>query len=318
MISFFHKRLGIAIVSVFFSVLLFLLAMSSNYKNVGTQVTGSTETYTHTVTNVPIDLKYDSEHYFISGYSYETEVYLTSINRIKLDSEINPDTRNFKVVADLSKFSTGKKTAKLKIVNLPSGVSGAVSPKTITVTIGKKKTKSFVVKPEVEASQVAAGFEIKSLKASMEKVEVTSDESIIQQIDHVVAKLPDNENITGDYSGQVSLQAVSADGTILASVISPAKTTLTVKVKKLTKSVPVIVHTVGHLHSSLEDITYKLNRENVTLSGSQEALDKINQIDIDVDIDGVTKDVTKVLNLSAENVTVEPSVISVQLTTVKK
>lgn len=316
--TFFHKKIGIASVSVFFSLLLFLTAMSSSYKSTGSQVTGTTETYSHTVTNVPIDLKYDSDKYFISGYSYETEVYLTSVNRIKLDSEINADTRNFKVVADLTQFKPGKQTVTLKLKNLPSGVSGVVNPKTLSVTIGKKKTKNFLVKPQVDSSQIAAGYEIKSIKSSIEQVEVTSDEATIQQIDHVIAKLPETENLTGNYIGQVTLQAVSANGTILASVITPAKSTLTVKTKKLTKSVPVILHIVGDLDSSLSDISYKLNKENVTISGSQDALDNINQIDVNVDVTGITKDTVKTVNLSAENVVVEPSVISAQLTIVKK
>lgn len=314
----FHRKIGIAFVSLFFSLLLFLTAMSSSYKSTGSQVTGTTETYSHTIANVPIDLKYDSDKYFISGYSYETEVYLTSVNRIKLDSEINTDTRSFKVVADLTKLKLGKQTATLKIENLPNGVSGSVTPKTLSVTIGKKKTKNFVIRPQIDNSQLATGYEVKSIKSSVEQVEVTSDESTIQQIDHVIAKLPDNEILTGNYSGQVTLQAVSANGTILASVITPAKSTLTVKVKKLTKSVPVVLHTVGELDSSLSDITYKLNKENVTISGSQDALDQINQIDVNLDVTDVTKDVTKTLNLSAENVTIEPSVVSVQLTTLKK
>ena len=99
--KFFNSQFWLVIVSIFFSILLFLTATTSNYTHVGSQVSGATETFTHTLTNVPIDIKYDSDKYFISGYSYETEVYLTSINRVKLDSEINSDTRSFKVVADL-------------------------------------------------------------------------------------------------------------------------------------------------------------------------------------------------------------------------
>lgn len=65
------------------------------------------------------------------------------------------------------------------------------------------------------------------------KVEVTSDESKIELIDHVVAKLPEDVKLDKDYNDTVTLQAVSADGTILASAISPAKTSLSIKVKKL-------------------------------------------------------------------------------------
>ena len=177
-------------------------------------MSGATETYTHTLTNVPIDIKYDSDKYFISGYSYETEVYLTSINRVKLDSEINSDTRSFKVVANLTKYGEGTQTVPLKVTNLPTGVTATASPSHISVTIGKKKTKTFAVKGEVDSNQIASGYELKKVSTDLSEVEVTSDESIINQIDHVVAKLPESEVLDSDYSGRVALQAVAADAHI--------------------------------------------------------------------------------------------------------
>ena len=81
---FFTKRLWLTLVSIFFAILLFLTANSVNYGS-RNQTTGLLQTYNHTLENVPIDIKYDSNKYFISGYSYDTEVYLTSTNRVKLD-----------------------------------------------------------------------------------------------------------------------------------------------------------------------------------------------------------------------------------------
>lgn len=52
------------------------------------------------------------------------------------------------------------------------------------------------------------------------KVEVTSSEDIINQIDHVQAVLEGDDNLSDDYDGNLVLQAVSSNGTILASSIS--------------------------------------------------------------------------------------------------
>ena len=228
--KFFNSQFWLVIVSIIFSILLFLTATTSNYTHVGSQVSGATETFTHTLTDVPIDIKYDSDKYFISGYSYETEVYLTSINRVKLDSEINNDTRSFKVVADLSNLGEGTQTVPLKVTNLPSGVTATASPNNISVTIGKKKTKTFDVQGVIDDNQIAKGYELKKVSTDISEVEVTSAESIIDQIDHVVAKLPENEVLNGNYNGRVTLQAVASDGTILASAINPSKARLEVTV----------------------------------------------------------------------------------------
>lgn len=316
--KFFNSQFWLVIVSIFLSLLLFLAATTNNYTHVGSQVSGATETYTHTLTNVPIDIKYDSDKYFISGYSYETEVYLTSINRVKLDSEINNDTRSFKVVADLTGLGEGTQTVPLKVMNLPSGVTATASPNNISVTIGKKKTKTFNVQGKVDVSQLAPGFELKKVSTDVSEVEVTSDESIIDQIDHVVANLPENEVLNGNYSGRVALQAVSADGTILASAINPSKARLEVSVKKLTKTVPVRVKLTGKMNDKVSDISYNLNQDQVTISGSQAALDAVNEVVATVNVSNITKDTSLNVNLAADNVSVEPSVVTVQLTATKK
>ena len=316
--KFFNSQFWLVIVSIMLSILLFLTATSNNYTKVGSQVSGATETYTHTLKNVPIDIKYDSDDYFISGYSYEVEVYLTSINRVKLDSEISSDTRSFKVVADLTNLGEGTQTVPLQVRNLPSGVTATASPSNISVTIGKKKTKTFEVRGEVDSSQLAPGYELKKVLTNVSEVEVTSSDSIIDQIDHVVAKLPETEVLDGNYSGRVALQAVAADGTILASVINPSKAKLEVVVKKLTKTVPVTIKTVGNMADNISDISYKLSQNQVTISGSQDDLDAVDEVVANVDISNITKDTSVSVNLSANHVTVAPSVVTAQLTVTKK
>ena len=83
---------------------------------------------------------------------------------------------------------------------------------------------------------MATGYELKKVSTNISEVEVTSSESIIDQIDHVVAKLPETEVLDSNYSGRVALQAVAADGTILASAITPSKAKLEVTVKKIDKN----------------------------------------------------------------------------------
>ena len=45
-----------------------------------------------------MDIKYDSDKYFISGYSYDAEVYLTATTQLALTTETSSDTRHFKLV----------------------------------------------------------------------------------------------------------------------------------------------------------------------------------------------------------------------------
>ncbi|PNY18889.1 CdaR family protein [Streptococcus parauberis] len=315
--KFYNSRLWLGLVSVFFAILLFLSAVS-NSNNASSQKNNPVETFTQSITDVPIDMKYNSDKYFISDYSYGSQVYLSSTNRVKLDSEVNGDTRHFKIVADLTNSKPGKVSVPLKVSNLPIGLTAKVTPDRLTVTIGRKKTKSFPVTGGVDPKQIVSGYEIASITSTDKRVEVTSDESKIDLIDHVVAKLPDNVKLSSDYNDTVTLQAVSADGTILASSINPAKTDLEVKIKKISKTVPVSVLMTGQMSDRVSEIQPRLSRQTVVISGSREVLDTINEVTAKVDITDVTKSTSKTVTLSEESVTIEPSSLNVQLTVKKK
>jgi len=64
-----------------------------------------------------------------------------------------------------------------------------------------------------------------------EKVSVTSDADTLSKIDRIVAVLPTSEQITGNYSGSVPLQAVDKNGSVLPTVITPFETTMKVSTK---------------------------------------------------------------------------------------
>lgn len=315
--KFYNSRLWLGLVSVFFAILLFLSAVS-NSNNASSQKNNPVETFTQSITDVPIDMKYNSDKYFISDYSYGSQVYLSSTNRVKLDSEVNGDTRHFKIVADLTNSKPGKVSVPLKVSNLPIGLTAKVTPDRLTVTIGRKKIKSFPVTGGVDPKQIVSGYEVASITSTDKRVEVTSDESKIDLIDHVVAKLPDNVKLSSDYNDTVTLQAVSADGTILASSINPAKTDLEVKIKKISKTVPVSVLMTGQMSDRVSEIQPRLSRQTVVISGPREVLDTINEVTAKVDITDVTKSTSKTVTLSEESVTIEPSSLNVQLTVKKK
>lgn len=306
------------LVSVVLAVMLFLTATTSNYSNSQTKQSQLLETYSHTLENIPIDIKYDSDKYFISGYSYETEVYLTSINRVKLDLEINSDTRQFKVVADLTRLNEGTSKVPLQIENLSDEVSATVKPVSMSVTIGKKMTKKFPVEVELAEDDLVPGYQINDYSLDINEVNVTSDENNIEQISHVVAKLPDGQTLSGNYAGDVVLQAMTSSGMIVPSVIDPAKLMLNVGVSQLSKQVPVRIEYTGTLDVGVSDVKYELAQQSVTILGTQEALDAVTEIVAKIDTTGVVADTTQTVALSADNVTVAPEQVEVKLTATKK
>lgn len=218
--------------SLLFACVLFIYATSINYQNNNNARSTRTETYTNTVLNVPIDIEYDSEQYFISGFSSEVTVFLTGSNRVTLASEMQESTRKFSVKADLTQATEGTVEVPLTIENLPSGLTAVATPQKITVKIGKKVTREKVpVIPQIDYSQIDESVTIESVTVSDQRVSVTSDADTLSKIDKLVAVLPTSEKITGNYSGSVPLQAVDKNGTVLPTIITPFETTLKVVTK---------------------------------------------------------------------------------------
>ena len=240
------KRNSLYIISsLLFACILFVYATSINYQNNSNARTTKTETYTNTVLNVPIDIQYDSDQYFISGFSSEVTVFLTGSNRVTLASEMKESTRKFKVTADLTQATEGTIEVPLTIENLPSGLTAVATPQKITVKIGKKVTRENVpVIPQIDYSQIDDSIIVDSVIISNQRVSVTSDEDTLSKIDKIVAMLPTSERITGNYSDSVPLQAVDKNGTVLPVVITPFETTMKVVTRpvKNTNSATTTTH----------------------------------------------------------------------------
>ncbi|MET3558484.1 YbbR domain-containing protein [Streptococcus rupicaprae] len=219
-------------VSFVLALFLFLYASLSNFQTTSAAKTSSSETFTNTIYNVPINLSYDNEAYFISGFASDVTVQLTSSNRVTLQKESQEATRSFIVTADLNDFESGSHDIPLKIENLPTGVNATVIPASITAKIGKRVTRTLPIRAEIAADQIEEGVTISSLATKVTEAEVTTDESTMAKIDHILATLPSDQTVSENITSTVTLKAVDAEGNLLPAIISPEETTMVIKVKK--------------------------------------------------------------------------------------
>lgn len=225
------------LVSVIVASLLFLYATTTHYKNslASSQAQNqSKETYTHTISNVPIDIRYDSDKYFISGFSSTASVDLIGSNRLILQKETDEATRSFTIVGDLTGLQEGVDVAQveLQVQGLPTGVNAVVTPFSIQVKIGKRVTQTFPIVGKITQSQLASGYSVDKIKLDVSSVKVTTDEHTMSQIDHIEAIIADVSDLSSDYSGRATLQAVDSQGEILPAVFSDNVTGIQATIKK--------------------------------------------------------------------------------------
>ena len=225
------RTVGHLTLSIFLALLLFFYATTTNYKNSESSASNNeSETYIHTLSGVPIDIEYDTNKYFISGFSSTVAVELRGSNRVLLQRESDESTRTFQVIADLRDLTDGTQTVTLQLANLPPGVSATLAPDAITVKIGKKVSQSLAVEGVIYSNQLASGYSVSKVTVDVSSVKVTTDEETMAKIDHVEAVAVDISNLDSNYSGTAKLQAVDSDGNALPVVLSETEANIQVVV----------------------------------------------------------------------------------------
>ncbi|WEV61084.1 CdaR family protein [Streptococcaceae bacterium ESL0729] len=304
------------LVSLLFALILFFNASSIQLKNNGKNLTNM-RTYSVTLQDVPIQVKYDADKYFISGFDNLATVYLTSYNQVRLDAEKSKDTRSFILVADLTNAAEGTLDVPIKIQELASGVNGQVDPGSVAITIEKKASKSFPVTAKIDEKLIPDGYKIASTEIDKSQVTVTSGADTLAKVDKVVAAVPSDTILSENYKDKVVLQAIDKSGKTLPATIKPDSVNLSVNIKKPSKQVPVVGKIVGSFEKPITGFTFEIMEKNATISGDSDYLNTITQIPISIDITGITKEKTLEIPLSMDNVSIIPEKVNVKVTPIK-
>lgn len=257
--------------------------------------------YEEIVKQVPIMFEYDEKKYYIQGYEPNVDVKLSSANRVHLLSESKADTRTFKVVADLSKLSTGTHEVKLKVENLKSGVKATLNTSKLTVTIEKKISKKFAVKPVLADENQLDGAIVSNISSTPKAVIVTTGAQTMKEIVIVQALFTSSNPITNNITKTVQLEALNAKGEKLDVAFDKEEVEVHLEVNRVNKQVKLSPQQFGNLPNGVSGYQFHLNPETIMLSSNGGDLEKIDEIVIPVDISGIAQTTTKVYNIPVDS-----------------
>lgn len=310
--KFLKSNLFYSLISLLFALLLFFNANSGTSR----QVTQSAQTYNTTAYDVPIQVDYDEDKYYVSGLPDTVSVHLSSLNRIKLNQEADDSTRSFKVVADLSHQSSGTVDVTLRVTNLTSGVEAIVDPAVVSVTIEKKVSQKFKVTPVLSDSIVKDGYTLGDVTFDKTEVTVTTGEQTMTQIKEVQAVFNPNRTTMESFSEEVQLQAIDSNGDILPVTIEPARVMGEVEVVAPTKTVSLKAKETGTVASGVASVNINLETDEAIITGPQSLLAELTTIEIPVDVTGIRKETTMTVDipLTEDSLTATPKSVKVTLT----
>lgn len=300
----------IRILSLFFAILFFYNANLTKFNKDDTtfsQLSAVAE-------KVPVNVTYNQDKYFISGYDQTVNVEMSSANKILLDKESNAETRSFSVVMDLTKYTEGTHEVPLELSGLPNAIKGKIQPSKLTVTIEKKASNKFTVEPAIDPNIFASGFEMDRAEIAPETVTLYGGEETVGKVARVIAGISDKSNVSGDFFEKVKPFAVDADNEPLDVRIEPDSVRVDVYVKLPTKKVKIKPVQSGSIPQDIKSYTFKPKEDEVSITGPKEILDEINVIELKIDTSNIRETVENAYPIVVpKEVSVDPKSIVVSV-----
>lgn len=272
------------------------------------------ETNAKVLYDQPVIANYNEEEYIVEGIPETVDITMIGNKaNIYLANQLPTQT----VVVDLSDLGVGSYDVNLKYKQAITSVQYKLDPSTVRVTISPKKSRTMSVTEEVlNLSDLNSELSVRSvqlykLKTSEEEtgtkenaedritineVIVKGKEETINQVASVKA-LVDVNKLTDPQVGEnllrganeVPIVAYDSNGKKLDVELVPSTVRAVVNIESPSKEVPIVIVPKGIENivfgKSIEKITQ--SAETVTLYGKQEALDNINNIEVEIDVNNL-------------------------------
>ena len=287
------KKSFLVVISFILTMALFVYASESSPSRQSAAV--SIQTTSNTIGNVPVYVDMDSQLYTVTGLPESVTLRIEGSSSSLLAVAGNASYRV--KTPNLNELGTGKHMITLQVTGLPSGVKGTVSPETVEIVIEKKATVELPVSVNVNRANLPGAYKSGQALVSPARVTISGPESLINQVENVLATVTVPENTKADYTSSVAVQALDATGKPLALKVEPEQVQVRVPITTNSKKVPLVLTTTG---SAGSQYTYQLKSDikEVTILGSQEVLDRLTAIPVVVDVSQMTKTTTQAVKLT--------------------
>ena len=287
------KKSFLVVISFILTMALFVYASESSPSRQSAAV--SIQTTSNTIGNVPVYVDMDSQLYTVIGLPESVTLRIEGSSSSLLAVAGNASYRV--KTPNLNELGTGKHMITLQVTGLPSGVKGTVSPETVEIMIEKKATVELPVSVNVNRANLPGAYKSGQALVSPARVTISGPESLINQVENVLATVTVPENTKADYTSSVAVQALDATGKPLALKVEPEQVQVRVPITTNSKKVPLVLTTTG---SAGSQYTYQLKSDikEVTILGAQEVLDRLTAIPVVVDVSQMTKTTTQAVKLT--------------------
>ena len=248
--------------------------------------------YAEVLYDEPVEAIYNEELYVVEGLPKSVDITLIGQRRHIFLAKQAPSRG---VSVDLTGLKPGNHKVKLEYSQRLSSLDYRLDPSEVTVTIYEKVSENKSLTVDILHQDNL------NKKLYIDDVELDRSEVIVKgaqyKLDKVatVRALVDVDEITNPKAGEVTLKdvplvAYDENGKRVNVEIVPSTVDAKVTITSPHKEVPVKVIPTGKLAFGKAIESLDTNVSTVTVYGQQDAIDKIEELEVEVDVKGLEKD----------------------------
>lgn len=248
--------------------------------------------YAEVLYDEPVEAIYNEELYVVEGLPKSVDITLIGQRRHIFLAKQAPSRG---VSVDLTGLKPGNHKVKLEYSQRLSSLDYRLDPSEVTVTIYEKVSENKSLTVDILHQDNL------NKKLYIDDVELDRSEVIVKgaqyKLDKVatVRALVDVDEITNPKAGEVTLKdvplvAYDENGKRVNVEIVPSTVDAKVTITSPHKEVPVKVIPTGKLAFGKAIESLDTNVSTVTVYGQKDAIDKIEELEVEVDVKGLEKD----------------------------
>ncbi len=247
------------------------------------------------LSNQTIKAEYNEEAYVVDGIPSSADIVL--IGR-KSDLYLAEQLGDHQLSLDLTDLSEGTHKVNIKYNNPINSLDYKVDPSRVTIVIAPKVSESKTLTTDIlNTDKLGSTLVISNVELDRDEVIIKSSKEKLAKVASVKALVDVNvlnASQAGTYTLEnVKLIAYDEKGTEINDIeIVPETVTATVTITSPSKVVPIKIVPVGEVASGSAINTITSNVNTITLYGEDSVLDAIDDIKVEINVNGLSEDKT--------------------------
>ena len=248
--------------------------------------------YAEILYNQSVSAVYNEELYVVEGLPKTVDITLIGQRRHIFLAKQSPSKG---VSVDLTGLKPGNHRVTLKYTQRLRSLDYKLDPSQVTVTIYEKVSQNRALTYDVlHQEALDTKLYISNAEIDRSEVIVKGAEYKLNEVASVKA-LIDVRNIPNPKAGEITVKdiplvAYNNDGKVLDVEIVPKTVTANVTITSPSKEVPIRIIPKGNLAFGKSIKSMDANISKITVYGAQEAVEKLEQLEVEIDVKGLDRD----------------------------